>query len=415
MRKKKKEETTTPPAGLEHPTLNSDFYSSAPTESPLYQDGAELDRNRVRQTERHKAAPGLSKETIDPREKMALLAILKAAMMLLMLLIAFFMLWKGIKLYEESVWMEGQPEEELSPVMFELPVPEHAETGEAETGESFAARIKGWQEADRLVGIADTLLLRNNYDAAIERCQDALRLDPAHMEALKKLGELYFEKGMYPEAINTYIRLVSIDPSRKDMKRRLITALDANGDAQSVVAMALWFNDTNGFDEGINRYLANALFKLEEYAEAAPVFERVLKYSPQDADILQALANCYMLLEQYEQALVVLEQLQTINFRDIHGYKQILICHAQLGHGPETVKILGKAAHLFGQNTVISWISDPLLDPVRQDPKFQAFADSVGGEEYRKYLEKMAEAIEGSSDKGIDPQLAMPKQEELDR
>ena len=415
MKKKKKEDVSRPPAGLEHPTLNSDFYTSAPTESPLYQDGAELDRNRVRKTERHQAVGGLSKETIDPREKMALLAILKAAMMILMLLIAFFMLWKGIKLYEESVWMESQPAEEVSPVMFELPGPEQVESGGVEAGESFADRIQGWQEADRLVGIADTLLLRNNYDAAIERCQDALRLDPAHMEALKKLGELYYEKGMYPEAINTYIRLVSMDPSRKDMKKQLITALDANGDAQSVVAMALWFNDTNGFDEGINRYLANAYYKLEEYAEAIPVYERVLKYSPQDADVLQALANSYIYLEQYEQALVVLEKLQTINFRDINGYKQILICHAQLGHGPETVKILGKAAHLFGQNTVISWISDPLLDPVRQDPKFQAFADSVGGEEYRKYLENMAQAMEGPDEKGIDPQLAMPDQEELDR
>jgi len=415
MRKKKKEEASHPPAGLEHPTLNSDFYTSAPTESPLYQEGAELDRNRVRKTERHRAGPGLSKETIDPREKMALLAVLKAAMMILMLLIAFFMLWKGIKLYEESVWMENQPVEELSPVMFELPQPEQIASTGMETGESFATRIKGWQEANRLVGVADTLLLRNNYDAAIERCQDALRLDPAHMEALIKLGELYSKKGMYPEAVNTYIRLVSMDPSRKDMKRLLITALDANDDPESVVAMAQWFNDTNGFDEDIHRYLANAYYELGEYAEAAPVYERVLKYSPQDAGILQALANSYMNLEQYDRALVVLEKLQTINYRDINVYKQVLVCHAQLGHGPETVKILGKAAHLFGQNTVISWISDPLLDPVRQYPKFQAFADSVGGEEYRMYLENMAKAMKGSDERGIDPQLTMPKQEELDR
>ncbi|HSR88137.1 MAG TPA: tetratricopeptide repeat protein, partial [Pontiella sp.] len=286
MRKiNKKKDAPENSAGLEHPMLNSDFYSSAPVEPPLYQEGSELDRNRVRQTERHQTVSGLSRETIDPREKIALLAIMKAAIMILMLLIAFFMLWKGIKLYEESIWMENQPVEELSPVMLELPAAENTDQDETATGQSFAVRIEDWQEADRLVGMADTLLLRNNYDEAIRRCQDALRLDPAHMAALKKLGELYYAKKMYREAINTYIRLISIDPSNKDMKKRLIKALDAHEDPESVVAMARWFRDTNSFDEEVHLYYANALYKLEEYTEAAAAYERLLTGSPQDAGV----------------------------------------------------------------------------------------------------------------------------------
>jgi tetratricopeptide (TPR) repeat protein len=415
MRNKKQEkEAPQTPAGLEHPTLNSDFYASAPTELPLYQDGSDLDRNRVRKTARHTAVSGLSNETIDPREKIALLAILKAAIMLLLLLIAFFMLWKGIKLYEESIWMENQPVAELSPVMIEFSEAENLASGDLEAGQSFAARIEGWREADRLAGIADTLLLRSNYDQAIERCQDALRLDPTHRKALTMLGQLYSEKGMYPEAINTYIRLLSMDPSRKDIKKMLITALYANGDAESVVAMAQWFRDTNGFDEDFQRFYANALFDLGQYSDAATAYERLLKAVPNDAGVLQNLANAYMYLEQYEKALVVLEQLQIINFRDINCYKQILICHAQLGHGLEVVQILGKAAHLFGQNTVVSWISDPQLDPVRQDSTFQAFADRVGGKEFRLYLEKMAQTMEGEGDRGINPQLKVPNQDGTD-
>jgi tetratricopeptide (TPR) repeat protein len=228
---------------------------------------------------------------------------------------------------------------------------------------------------------------------------------------LEKLGELYFAKQMYPEAINTYIRLISMDPSSEDMKKRLITVLYVHEDAESVVAMAQWFRDSHGFDEDVHLYYANALFLLGEYTEAAAAYDRLQKGSPQDADILQSLALSYMNLEQYDKALVALEKLQTINYRDINCYKQMLVCHAQLGHGPEVVQILGKAAHLFGQNTAVSWIGDPQLDPVRQDPMFQTFADRVGGREYRMYLEKMAQAMEGEGDEGIDPQLEMPKQE----
>jgi tetratricopeptide (TPR) repeat protein len=320
------------------------------------------------------------------------------------------MLWKGIKLYEESIWMENQPETELSPVMSDLAEVETFSSVTPMGESSFADRIEGWREVERLAGVADVLLLGNNYDEAIERCQDALRLNPAHMETLIKLGELYYEQGMYLEAINAYIRLVSIDPSSKEMKKRLIEALDANGDAESVVVMAQWFRDEHGFDEDFHRYFANALYELENYSEAAAAYERLRKGTPEDAEILQKLASAYMQLDQYENALGVLEQLQTIHFREINCYKQMIICHAQLGDGPETVKILGKSAHLFGQNTVVSWISDPQLDPVRMDPAFQSYADRVGGREYRLYLEKVAQAIEGEGDEGIDPHLDIPRQ-----
>lgn len=413
MRKNKQEKQSAhAPGGFDHTVSNSDFYTGAPTEQPLYQDRPGLDRKHVRKTARHKAVTGRRKEAVDPREKMALLAILKTAVLILLLLIAFFMLWKGIKIYEESVWMESQPEAEISPVMSELPVPEQSDSLEL-TGESFASRIEAWSEAERLVGLADALLLRNNYDAAIERCQAALRLVPAHMEALEKLGVLYYEKGMYPESINTYIRLISVDPSRKDLNMFLIKALDAHGDSSSVIAVAQWFREAHGFDDDVQRFLAHAYFEREEYAEAATAYELVLKDTPQDVTALQSLATSYIRLEQYDKALMVLDQLRIINYRDANCYKQIAICQAQLGNGLETVQTLGKAAHLFGQSLVVGWIQDPQLDPVREDRTFQAFTDRVGGEEFRLYLEKMAKAMEGDADEGIDPQLTLPEREEF--
>jgi tetratricopeptide (TPR) repeat protein len=410
-RKKQKNSPDRGSAGYEHLPVDSDFYTGgSPTEQPLYQDKPVSESHRVRKTGRHQAVQGRRKETVDPREKMALLAILKSVIMILLLCIAFFMLWKGIKLYEESIWVESQEEvQQISPVMQEVALIEEFDVASQDAREMFAERIEIWKEADRLVRSADSLLKRNNYDQAIERCQDALQVDPAHMGALERLGNLYFKKGMNVESINAYTRLLSVDPSRADLQEKLIQVLDAYGDAPAVVFMARWFHEANNYDGDVQRYMANALYLQNEYADAAKAYERVLKDSPKDVEALEKLANSHIHLEEYDKALTVLEKLRESNYRDQNYYQQIAVCNAQLGKSTETVQTLGKAAHLFGQNIVVGWIQDPRLDPVREDRTFQAFATRVGGEEFRLWLEKVAKTMDGEEREDITPQLSLPE------
>jgi len=121
-----------------------------------------------------------------------------------------------------------------------------------------------------------------------------------------------------------------------------------------------------------------------------------------------------MILKEYGKALEVLERLREFNYREQRYYRKIVVCNAQMGRSLETVQTLGKAAHLFGQNVVIGWIQDPMLDPVREDRTFQAFADRVGGEEFRKWLEKVAKAMDGNEEEDIAPQLNLPEQQRPD-
>jgi tetratricopeptide (TPR) repeat protein len=409
-RKKKTNSAQKPSSGYDHLGSESDFYSgSSPVEQPLYQDRFESSASKVRKTGRHQAVAGRRKETVDPREKMALVAILKSMILVLLLVIAFFMLWKGVSIYEESVFMKTQGGGDVSPVMREVELVEEFDIENQNSREMFAERIEMWKEADRLIRSAEGLLKRNNFDQAIERCQDALRVDPSHMKALEYLGELYYKKGMYVEAINSYIRLLSVDPSRLDLQQKLIQALDARKDSNAVVFMSRWYLEQNEYDENVGHYLANALFQNEEYEEAAEVYTRVVKYNPNDLEALEQQAKAYIFLEEYEQALTCLDLLRDKNYRDPNYYRQIAVCQAQLGKGVETVQTLGKAAHLFGQNVVIGWVQDPRLDPVREDRTFQAFADRVGGEEFRKWLEKMAQTMDGETREDIAPQLTLPK------
>lgn len=417
MKKKhKRYRVEDPGGGYDHVTSSSEYYSTAPVEKPLADPEAPSDSHDVRKTGRHLAVSSRKKEKMDPREKLALMAILRTAVLVLSLVIAFFMLRKGISLYEESIWIENAESAEKSPVLEEIQLIEEFDIQDQSAREMFAKRIELWKEADRLVRSADILLQRNIYDQAIKQCQDALRRDPSHLGALDRLGQLYFAQESYVEAVNTYIRLLSVDPSRKNVKKQLIEALDAFGDHVAVKYMAEWYLDDHTFDIDVGRYLANAHYALEDFEAAAEAYARVLRDSSKDIQAMEQQAAAYMQLEQYEKALVPLEKLRETNSRNPAYFKDIAICYAQLEQGQEAVQTLQRAGQIFGQQMALGLIRDPKFDPIREDRAFQAFVDRVGGENFRTGIEELAKRTEAKAKQEIDTQLKIPvsdSQEEI--
>ena len=134
---------------------SADFYSSSPTENPLTGDSVGSNPKQTRITSRHQVVKGHRSDKMDPREKMALMAILKSMVMIILLVIAFFMLKKGISLYEESIWLEHANEGEGSPVLQEVVMVEDFDIQDPASHEKFSERIQTWKEAERLVRSAD--------------------------------------------------------------------------------------------------------------------------------------------------------------------------------------------------------------------------------------------------------------------
>ena len=393
-------------------TDSADFYAGGRKERPLYEERKHHGKSEVAwETSRHKKAVGRREiRGIDPREKVALLAILRSMIMVLLLIITFFLLWKGLNLYEESRLQAELEAPKIPKTMVQQTVTlvEDFSISDQDAREKFAKRIERWQEADRMVSTAEALLQRNNYAQAIAQCQDALARDPSHRNALEYLAVLYFQEGDYTNAVNTYVRLMSVDPSDRKVQKELIHALAAYGDSKAVKYMATWFLDQNMYDPDVQRYLADALYAEKEYKEAVSAYDRVLGDAPDNKMALDHQADGYIKLEEYEKALDALEVLRRNDYRNPDYYKKIAICNAQLERGRDTVLILGQAAQLFGEKMVLGLIQNPQLDPVREDRTFQAFADRVGGEDFRVWLEKMAKNVQmGKQDKLDDVRLKL--------
>ncbi len=229
---------------------------------------------------------------------------------------------------------------------------------------------------------------------------------------MDRLGQLYFAKENYVEAVNAYIRLLSVDPSRAEVQKKLIRALDAYGDTAAVMYMAEWYQEQNLYDPDIALFLANARYTREEFSEAAEAYGRILRNAPLNRLALERQALAYMQIEQYDKALVPLETLRENNYREKEYYRQIAICNAQLKQSKESLLALGRATQLFESRIIVGWVQDPRFDPIRTDRAFQAFLDRVAGTSTRLWLEKQAAEQAKKPDKVQE--LEIPTVDKLD-
>ncbi len=402
IRKKQKKRSSSREANdADYFSSSAEFYSASPGERTLHDDQISANVRDMRKTGRHQKVMNKWKGLLDTREIAALVAIFRAVEVVLLLLIVVFGLKKGTAIYGENrVAADREASssfQEQTPAMQAVELVENFDIQNQEARKLFAKRIEGWQVADRLVRSADALFLRGIYDPSITQCKDALMIDPSHLGALELLGKLCYAKKDYAAAVNVFARLMSVDPSRKEIQKKLIQALDAYGDNEAVVYMAEWYFDQNRYDPEIQRYLAHALYGQELFENAVVAFNRVLRDSPDDILAMEQLSVAYMQLGQYENALKLLETLRRGNYRNPIYYQQIIVCNAQLGRSKETVDALGRATQLFGEQMVLGLLQDPKLDPVREDPAFQGFADRIGGEEFRLWLEEMAKGIQADN------------------
>ncbi len=70
--------------------------------------------------------------------------------------------------------------------------------------------------AEKSIEVGNYYMKKGNYDAAIERFQDAVRYKPNFARAYHLLGEAYEKKGDKAEAVKAYRKYLEILPSAED-------------------------------------------------------------------------------------------------------------------------------------------------------------------------------------------------------
>jgi TolB-like protein/Flp pilus assembly protein TadD len=180
------------------------------------------------------------------------------------------------------------------------------------------------------------------FERAIAELRRAVDLDPFSVIINANLGYGYVLTRRYPEAIAQLQKTVELDPNFWITHRNLGEALELSGQ----------------LDQGITEYEKSYKFSNDDHA-------------------LAYLAHAYALKGDREKALQLFTQMRELEQRGIVWSFGFALVYVGLGDKSEAVSRLERSY----QNKEAAKISlikvEPLLDPLRGDPRFEKLANEI--------------------------------------
>ena len=246
----------------------------------------------------------------------------------------------------------------------------------------FEREIERWEASKRHLRAAEQLVKSDNLILATEKAQAALVENPASIQALRLLVDLYEEQGMYVEAINAAIRLLALDSLTLERQVKLLRLLYQFEDYESVIHLATYFGNEQGFQFEIEYLRAFSCLALERDGEAESIFLRLLKEKPDMIEITNALIEMKIKLHSCEEALVLLDQVYENRYREKQFYVDYAYCTAYLNQVDRCLEMLNKAINIFGVQAMLPSLYDPVYDELCEDSLFRLFVKRIAGEAF---------------------------------
>jgi TolB-like protein/Flp pilus assembly protein TadD len=195
---------------------------------------------------------------------------------------------------------------------------------------------------------AQYLYATQRFEEAVTQAQVAQQLDPATLFVITRAGAAYFFAGRVDEAMAIWQRARELDPTHPDV----------------------------GLLPG------RSYIKLGMNQDAVAVLENSVTFTERDPLVLGALAHAYARAGRREEAVKLVGELKRMDERLEAQGKSIprfsfVWAYAGLGDKEQALAWLEKAYH-ERRDRVFLLNVDPLLDPLRSEPRFQDLVRRVG-------------------------------------
>ncbi len=159
-----------------------------------------------------------------------------------------------------------------------------------------------------LVNEAKTALQGGNANLAVEKLQQALRLDPNAEEALYLLGNAYTQQGQLPQAEEQFLKALKINGKDADARSNLGVVYYRQGklpEAEQAFRAAL---SQKASDADIHYNLGGVLAAENKLDDAVSEFKKAEELNPSLAEPYLGLGSVYKLQGKKAEAIAALQE-----------------------------------------------------------------------------------------------------------
>ena len=308
------------------------------------------------------------------RDVSALYLILRSIIFILVLIIGAYFFNQGIAVYKEKINLEFKKQQTLSPILKEVKLIDSVNFENLVDKKSFFEKqVSKWKLSERNLIAAKDLDSRGNIDEAIRLCHKSLNDNPANLDTLVFLINLYEREKSYIEAINTIFRVLSVENDKPELLEKLVSLLYQIEDFPSVLNVSEFYNENYVFNYNVNLLRANSFNNIKDYKNAITLYKRLAIIEPNDLNPINAQINIHFLQNNFSEALPLLNSNYEKFHRDEKFYYNYALCNAELGDINKVCEILSKANKIFGPFKVKDWLSNPVYSKFGENRIFKIF------------------------------------------
>lgn len=206
-------------------------------------------------------------------------------------------------------------------------------------------------QASSLYQEACTLEYQHNYQQAVEKVLEAIKLSPDDAMLYTKLAGLYTDMDKYDDAINAYTKVTELRPNDAFVYISLGSIYE--NQSKYVEALGAYNNALKIFPEYKYNYLniANVQYQTKNYKEAIENYNTFLNTYSQHWEARKSLANAYLANNNPEKAVVEFENLYVNNNQHFDDYANYGIALFETQDYEKATEFLEKAVEKDSENT----------------------------------------------------------------
>ncbi|MCB0166676.1 MAG: tetratricopeptide repeat protein, partial [Anaerolineae bacterium] len=194
---------------------------------------------------------------------------------------------------------------------------------------------------------AQTHYILQNYDAAIDRLQTSVSIDPEYTPTWLLLGDTYAAMGDVDQALNAHREAFKYNSrgsgdgfasfADQFFDQRLNFYISA-GRGSDIIAALQEVALTRLDDPKVYWAIGHAYNRNDNPEKATEYFERALALGDNSDTTLREAANLYLGQEAFDKAVPLYEQLITLNQADVEAHSALAFIYAQQGNLDQAIQ-----------------------------------------------------------------------------